>query len=91
MRPRICGYEKARRLELSLARQTDYGLSARRPDRVLALSRSARHYRPRVRDGGPLIEAMQAHLKDNPGYGFGLLFGEGLNGARPAAGGSTRS
>lgn len=54
--------------------QTDHGLSARRADRVLGLSRSARHYRPRVRDDGPLIAAIEAHLQDNPGHGFGLLF-----------------
>ena len=67
--------------------QTEYGLSARRADRVLRLSRSARHYRPRARDDGPLIEAMQAHLKDNPGHGFGLLFGAAL---RPRGWGKTR-
>lgn len=67
--------------------QTDFGLSARRADRVLGLSRSARHYRPRARDDGPLIDAMQAHLKDNPGYGFGLLFGEAL---KPRGWGKTR-
>ena len=55
--------------------QTEFGLSARRADRALSLSRSARHYRPRVRDDGPLIEAMQAHVQANPGHGFGLLFG----------------
>ncbi|WP_311260567.1 MULTISPECIES: hypothetical protein [unclassified Xanthomonas] len=53
--------------------QTTYGLSARRADRVLQLSRSARHYRPRQRDDGPLIAAIEAHLKDNPGHGFGML------------------
>ena len=67
--------------------QTDFGLSARRADRVLGLSRSARHYRPRARDDGPLIDAMQAHLKDNPGYGFGLLFGVAL---KPHGWGKTR-
>jgi putative transposase len=51
--------------------QTDFGLSARRADRVLGVSHSARHYRSRAPDDGPLIDAMQAHLKDNPGYGFG--------------------
>lgn len=49
--------------------QTDFGLSARRADRALSLSRSARDYRPRIRDDGPLIEVMQVHLRDNPGYG----------------------
>lgn len=67
--------------------QTTHGLSARRADRVLGLSRSARHYRPRIRDDGPLIEAMQAHLKVNPGYGFGLLFDEAL---QPCGWGKTR-
>ena len=54
--------------------QTDHGLSARRADRVLHLSRSARHYRPRVRDYRPLIAAIEVHLKGNPGHGFGWLF-----------------
>jgi putative transposase len=67
--------------------QTEFGLSARRADRVLALSRSARHYRPRRRDDGPVIEAMQACLQANPGYGFGLLFGQAL---RPRGWGKTR-
>lgn len=53
--------------------QTSYGLSARRADRVLGVSRSARHYVPRPREDGPLIEAMQAHIAANPGHGFGLL------------------
>lgn len=67
--------------------QTEFGLSARRADRALSLSRSARHYRPRVRDDGPLIEAMQTHLQANPGHGFGLLFGVAL---RPRGWGKTR-
>ena len=58
--------------------QNDHGLSARRADRALALSRSARYYRPRLRDDGALIDAMQAHVKDNPGHGFGLLFDQSL-------------
>lgn len=66
-------------MELSLAMQGDHGLSARRADRALALSRSARYYRPRVRDDGALIETMQAHLKENPGHGFGLLFDQSLH------------
>ena len=53
--------------------QTGYGLSARREDRVLRLSRSARHYSPRERDDGALIAAIEAHLKDSPGHGFELL------------------
>ena len=67
-------------MELSLAMQNDHALSARRADRALALSRSARYYRPRVRDDSALIEAMQAHLKVNPGHGFGLLFDQSLHG-----------
>lgn len=53
--------------------QRGHGLSARRADQALGLSRSARHYRPHPRDDTQLIEAMEAHLKDNPGHGFGLL------------------
>ena len=68
--------------------QTHHGLSARRADRTLGLSRSARHYRPRRRDDGPLIAAIEAHLKDNPGHGFGLLFDQAL---RPQGFGKTRS
>jgi putative transposase len=67
--------------------QTTHGLSARRADRVVALSRSARHYRPRVRDDGPLIEAMQAHVTANPGHGFGLLYALAL---KPRGWGKTR-
>lgn len=67
---------------------TDHGLSARRADRTLGLSRSARHYTPRPRDDSALIEAIKAHLKDNPGYGFGLLFDEAL---QPKGFGKTRS
>ena len=58
--------------------QTDHGLSARRADRALSLSRSARHYRPRVRDDSALIAAIETHIKDNPGHGFGLLLSQGL-------------
>ncbi len=54
--------------------QITHGLSSRRTDRALRLSRSARHYCPRVRDDGPLIALIEAHVKDNPGHGFGLLF-----------------
>ncbi len=68
--------------------QTTHGLSGRRVDRVLGLSRSARHYRPRARDDGPLIEAMQAHIAANPGHGFGLLFACAL---KPRGWGKTRS
>lgn len=68
--------------------QTTHGLSARRADRALRLSRSARHYRPRVRDDGPLIALIEAHVKDNPGHGFGLLFDCAL---RPQGWGKTRA
>lgn len=68
--------------------QIDHGLSARRADRTLGLSRSARHYAPRPRDDSALIEAIERHLKDNPGYGFGLLFEEAL---QPKGFGKTRS
>lgn len=53
--------------------QTDHGQSARRADRALSLSRSARHYRPRGQDDSALIAAIETHIKDNPGHGFGLL------------------
>lgn len=66
----------------------DHGLSARRADRTPGLSRSARHYRPRVRDDGPLIAAVEAHLKENPDHGFGLLFDEALH---PKGWGKTRA
>ena len=68
--------------------QSDHGLSARRADRALSLSRSARHYRRRVRDDGPLIAAIEAHLKDNPGQGFGLLLSQCL---QPLGFGKTRA
>ena len=58
--------------------QTDHSLSARRADRALSLSRSARHYRPRRRDDTALIDAMQGHIKDNPGHDFGLLCDQAL-------------
>ena len=41
--------------------QTDHGLSARRADRTLDLSRSARHYAPRPRDDSALIEAINEY------------------------------
>lgn len=68
--------------------QADHGMSARRADRTLGLSRSARHYRPRVRDDGPLIATIEAHLKENPGHGFGLLFDQAL---QPQGWGKTRA
>ena len=68
--------------------QTDYALSARRADRVLGLSRSARHYRPRPRDDGPIIDATQKHLEVDPRHGFSLLFGQTL---KPRGFGKTRS
>ncbi|MBB3228500.1 putative transposase [Luteibacter sp. Sphag1AF] len=68
--------------------QTHRGLSARRADRALRMSRSVRHYRSRVRDDGPLFTAIEAHLKGNSGHGFGLLFDQAL---RPQGFGKTRS
>lgn len=68
--------------------QTDHGLRARRADRSVGLSRSARHYVPRRRDDAALIEATGAHLKDNPGHGFGFLFNQAL---KPMEFGKTRS
>jgi len=68
--------------------QTDYALSARRADRVLGLSRSARHYRPRPRDDGPIVDAIQKHLEVDPRHGFSLLFGQTL---KPRGFGKTRS
>lgn len=67
--------------------QTHHGLSARRADRTLGLSRSARHYQPRPRDDGPLIEVIESHLKENPGHGLGLLFDQALS---PKGFGKTR-
>ncbi|GAB3788058.1 hypothetical protein [Dyella agri] len=58
--------------------QTDHGLSVCRADRTLGLSRSARHYVPHRRDDTALIEAIEAHRKDNPGHGFGLLSDQAL-------------
>jgi putative transposase len=68
--------------------QTDYVLSARRADRALGLSRSARHYRPRPRDDGPVIDAIRKHLEVDPRHGFSLLFGQTL---KPNGFGKTRS
>lgn len=68
--------------------QTDYALSARRADRALGLSRSARHYQPRPRDDGPVIDAIQRHLEVDPRHGFSLLFGQTL---KPGGFGKTRS
>lgn len=59
---------------MSLAMQTDHNLSARAACRVLGLSRSARYYRSRPRNDEPVIEAVSAHLAENPGHGFGLLY-----------------
>jgi putative transposase len=54
--------------------QRDHGLSARRAHRALGLSRSAPYYRPRVKDDGPVIDRVSAHVTENPGQGFGLLY-----------------
>jgi len=58
--------------------QTEHGLSARRADRVLQLSRSARHYRLQGRDGGAPDSLDRGPFEDNPGHGFGLLFAYAL-------------
>lgn len=68
--------------------QIHHGLSARRADRALDLSRSARYYTLRPCEDGPLIETMQAHIADNSGHSFGLLFARAL---RPHGRGKTRS
>ncbi|MBB3225413.1 putative transposase [Luteibacter sp. Sphag1AF] len=41
-----------------------------------------------MRDNGPPFTAIEAHLKGNPGHGFGLLFDQAL---RPQGFGKTRS
>lgn len=61
-------------MELCLAMQTNHGVSLRAACRVLRLSRSAPYYRPRPRYDEPVIEAVSAHISDNPGHGFGLLY-----------------
>ena len=49
---------------------------------------AGQHHRARVSEDGPLIDAIRAYLKDNPRYGFGLLFGGAL---KPRGWGKTRS
>ena len=44
-----------------------HGITARCADHALGLWRAARRYVPRPRDDFALIEAIEAHLKDNPG------------------------
>ena len=68
--------------------QTYHGLSDRRADRTLGLPRLVRHHAPRTRDDAALIEAIETHLKDNSGPGFGMLFDEAL---QPKGFGKTRS
>jgi putative transposase len=53
--------------------QQDHGLSARRACAVLQLSRSAPYYRARVKDDGPVIDAVSDYMKANPRQGFYLL------------------
>ena len=53
--------------------QQNHGLSARRADRILGVSRSARHYRSARRDDGPVIDALTQHATAHPGHGFGLM------------------
>lgn len=59
---------------MSLAMQSDHGLSARATCRVLKPSHSAVYYRPRPRNDEPVVAAVSAHITDNPGHGFGLLY-----------------
>ena len=59
---------------MSLAMQATHGLSARRSCRALRLARSAVYYRPHPRNDEPVIEIVSAHITDNPGHGFGLLY-----------------
>lgn len=66
--------------------QNHHGISARRADRTLGLSRSVRRHRPRPYDDSPLIDVIQGHLKDNPGHDFGLLFNQTLRPHRKSAG-----
>ena len=61
-------------MELSLAMKREHGLSMRRACRVLGLSTSAPYYEPRGRNDAPVIEAVSAHVADNPGHGFGLMY-----------------
>lgn len=68
--------------------QTEHDLSARRADRTLGLSRSARYYIAKPSDDSTLIAAIEGHVKDNPGHGFGLLLNQAL---RPKGFGKTRS
>lgn len=58
---------------MSLAIQEDHGLSARRADRIVGVSRSARHYQPTRRDDMPVIDALTQHVTAHPGHGFGLM------------------
>ena len=58
---------------MSLAIQEDHGLSARRADRLVGVSRSARHYQHRRRDDEPVIEALTQHATAHPGHGFSLM------------------
>lgn len=58
---------------MSLAIQQNYSLSKRRADRIVGLSRSARHYVRRVRDDTHVIDALTQHATAHPGHGFGLM------------------
>lgn len=53
--------------------QSEHGISARQACRMLRLSRSAPYYRPRLKDDGPVIDAVWAYVKANPRQGFYLL------------------
>ncbi|HEY0199503.1 MAG TPA: hypothetical protein VGC19_13370 [Rhodanobacter sp.] len=73
-------------MERNLAFQTHHGLAG--GPIACWTGRSARHETARARDDRALIEAVQVHLKDNPGHGFGLLFDQALI---PKGFGKTRS
>lgn len=61
-------------MDLCLAIQTNHGLSARRACRILSLPRSVAYYRPRPKNDEAAIEAVTAHIAENPGHGFGLMY-----------------
>ena len=54
--------------------QQAHGLSQRAACEMLNLSRSVYRYEPDTNRDLPVIAAIQAVLKINPGYGFGKLF-----------------
>lgn len=60
-------------MELCLAMRERHGVSLRRACVALGLSRAAPYYQSRRPDDAPVIEAISAHITDNPGQGFFLL------------------